>query len=194
MVGAALAAGAILRRVGGVFAAVARDPLGRVLLVAVGVLALLWLADARAYRRGANEVRAEWQAEKDAAAKAGRQLAERNAKVTTEVGAKVEKRQAEIRVVTKELIRDVPKYITVQSDARCVVPAGFVSLHDQAAAGVRSPDPAGFAAEAPSDVALSTVGETVAANYGTCNVWREQVIGWQEWWARISAPLTTPAR
>ncbi|WP_296223226.1 hypothetical protein [Ralstonia sp. UBA689] len=79
-------------------------------------------------------------------------------------------RERVIRLKGDTIIKEVPRYVPVQADAACVVPRGFVRLHDAAAAGtVPNPD-TGDADAAPSDVALSTVAGTVAANYTDCHV------------------------
>jgi len=81
------------------------------------------------------------------------------------------------RVITKE----VPVYVTPEADAACAVPAGFVRIHDAAAEG-RAPEPPTGDPDAPAaGLALSAVADTVAGNYETCHVIREQLIGLQEW-------------
>jgi len=79
-------------------------------------------------------------------------------------------RERVIRVKGDTIIKEVPRYVPVQADAACVVPRGFVRLHDAAAAGaVPNPD-SGAADAAPAGVALSTVASTVAANYTDCHL------------------------
>lgn len=94
-----------------------------------------------------------------------------------------------IRYVTQTLVEKVPEYVTPEADARCVVPLGFVRVHDAAAAGlptvVASAD---RAHDAPSGVELSTIAATVAGNYGTCNSFRQTLIDLQAWErARVAA-------
>lgn len=79
-----------------------------------------------------------------------------------------------IRVKGDTIIKEVPRYVTVQADAACTVPFGFVRLHDAAAGGVLNPDPSDSDA-APSGVALSAVGSTVAANYTVSHETAEQL-------------------
>lgn len=121
--------------------------------------------------------------------------------VTDKVEAKVVAERVRIQTVVQTHIREVPKYVTVQADARCVLPVGFVRLHDAAALGVpveAVPDPAGRADDAPADVKCSDVAEVVAVNYGAYQTVRAQVVGWQDW-ARTEAitlngePLPTDA-
>jgi hypothetical protein len=101
---------------------------------------------------------------------------------------------------TRTIIREVPIYVTPETDAAYGnLPNGFVRLHDAAATGT-PPVPLGSGESdgAPSNVAPSAAISGIVDNYGTCNVWREQVIGWQSWhkeqsalWAGEGSP--TPA-
>lgn len=75
------------------------------------------------------------------------------------------------------LIKEVPVYVSAKSDAACVVPSGFVRLHDAAASGadLSTSGSAGAAHEGPSGVALSTVAATTASNYTACHANAEQL-------------------
>ncbi len=98
------------------------------------------------------------------------------------IGERAEAAQAEIRWRTQTLIREVPVHVTPEDDGRCVVPSGFVRLHDAAARGdAEVPQPASRPDDAPSGVALSAVAETVTGNYGTCEGVRRQLIDLQAW-------------
>jgi hypothetical protein len=88
-------------------------------------------------------------------------------------------RAAEIREVTRTIIKEVPVYVTPEADAACAVPPGFVRVHDAAVLGVPVDHPAVAPDAAASVPALSAVAGTVAANYGTCNELRQQLIGLQ---------------
>jgi len=90
---------------------------------------------------------------------------------------------------TRTLIREVPVYVTPETDASYGnLPVGFVRLHDAAATGTPPvPLRAGQSDGSPSDVAPSAAIGGVVDNYGTCHVWREQVIGWQDWYRTQSA-------
>jgi len=78
-------------------------------------------------------------------------------------------RERVIRVKGDTIIKEVPRYVPVQADAACVVPLGFVRLHDAAAAGTLPNPDTGDAHAAPAGVALSAVASTVAANYTDCH-------------------------
>ena len=85
-----------------------------------------------------------------------------------------------VKVVEKRaatLIKEVPVYVSAQADAACVVPVGFVRLHDAAATGTEpaAPERTGAADAAPSGVALSTVAATSVDNYAACHANAEQL-------------------
>jgi hypothetical protein len=132
-----------------------------VLLAAVGGLA--WWATASYSAAVQRATRAE------AAATALRDQL-KNAKAATVTVTQYVDRERVIRLKGDTIIKEVPRYVPVQADAACVVPRGFVRLHDAAAAGtVPTPDTRDADA-APSGVALSAVAGTVAANYTDCHV------------------------
>ncbi|MNL51603.1 hypothetical protein D3C87_1747140 [compost metagenome] len=112
--------------------------------------------------------------------------------VTDAVATKHETAVVQIRTVYRDIVKEVPTYVTAQADAACVVPVGFVRFHDAAAAG-RFPDSAGLADEAPSGIALSAVAAAVGENYGTYAEVSRQLIDLQDWVGAQQA-LATPAR
>ena len=84
-------------------------------------------------------------------------------------------RERVIRLKGDTIIKEVPRYVPAQADAACVVPRGFVRLHDAAAAGtVPDPDTGDADAAAPG-VALSAVASTVAGNYTDSHANSEQL-------------------
>lgn len=90
--------------------------------------------------------------------------------------------EAGIHTVTMQIIKEVPRYVSRKADAACVVPRGFVLVHDAAARNLPvAADATGESYDTPGGVALSDVASTVADNYDQCNTWRNQVIWWQEW-------------
>lgn len=107
------------------------------------------------------------------------ELQEQKAKVTVEVVTKYVDRVKVVQSQADAVIREVPVYVTQAADARCVIPVGFVRVHDEAATGV--PVAAGDSNEAASGIALSAVAETIADNYGTCRETAEQLKALQEW-------------
>lgn len=96
-----------------------------------------------------------------------------------------------VKVVTRTqtLIRKVPVYVSKASDDRCIVPRGFVLLHDAAASGGEAgvSSAAGGPLEAASGIPLSAVLETVVGNYGTAYDWKAETLTWRHWYATEKA-------
>ncbi len=75
----------------------------------------------------------------------------------------------------RTIVKEVPVYVSESADRACAVPAGFVRLHDAAAANLPPPGSAGPADERASPLALSAVTATVAGNYTECHANAEQL-------------------
>lgn len=162
------------------------EPLIQWLVVMLAVL----LAIALIYHKGRADERshqAELQAK--AVAAATRTAAKQDAQaagVSVEVAKATTEKQVEYRTITKTLIKEVPRYVTAQADAACVIPVGFVRLHDVAAGSGQALFPAapGGSVDAPTGLDLSAVSSTVVANYGTAHLWRAEAEGWRAWYLK----------
>ncbi|MBU9457027.1 hypothetical protein [Burkholderia multivorans] len=92
----------------------------------------------------------------------------------------------DVKIVTRYVDRvrvvrekgDTIVYVDREADRACVVPLGFVRVHDAAAANVPVGHP-GSTDAAAAGVALSAVAATVADNYTTCHENAEQLIALQ---------------
>lgn len=95
--------------------------------------------------------------------------------VTAPIALKFAKRADRIVTVTKEIIKEVPVYVSAND---CPMSPGFRVFHDAAANG-EFPDPARIAdaAAVPADA----LANTVADNYGTCLENANRLTGLQEW-------------
>jgi hypothetical protein len=102
----------------------------------------------------------------------------KEADLNTKLETKTTEKVVEVRTVTKEVVHEIPVYIPSTLD----VNLGFVLIHNAAAEGKRLPDSPSGPVDKASGIGLPRVAETVANNYAECRVWREQVIGWQEWY------------
>jgi hypothetical protein len=102
--------------------------------------------------------------------------AESSVKVVTKYITKVE--------VVKEkgdsIAKQIPNLISATADGQCVIPNGFVLLHDSASRN-EVPDASGATNERASDVKLSGVGKTITENYTTYHQVAEQLRSLQEW-------------
>ncbi|UVE66947.1 hypothetical protein L2Y90_07495 [Burkholderia pyrrocinia] len=119
---------------------------------------------------------------------AERDAARRDVKVVTQYVDRVQV----VRETGDTIIREVPVYVGREADRACVVPVGFVRVHDGAVANVPVGDP-GSADAAPSGVALSAVAATVASNYTTCHENAEQLIALQARVRDTDEPQEEPA-
>lgn len=132
-------------------------------------------ADARADREAAH-------AAQIAAVRNARAIERTQAETTSRIEARAAAAQVEIREVTRTIIQEVPVHVPPSVDARFDVPAGFVRVHNAAAAGVPvAADPAGVPDDAPSGVAFSAVAGVVAGNYGQCLAIARQLTDLQDW-------------
>lgn len=90
--------------------------------------------------------------------------------------------------------QEVIKYVTVNDDAHCVIPNGFVQLFNQSAQGT-SPDSStdaisnstGSTLEAPSGISLSDVTRAVIINNTRAVQLQQQVLAWQTWYNTTKA-------
>lgn len=111
----------------------------------------------------------------------------------------IAKRQQEIVVKTEVKMRDrvnviykqgeeieklVPIYITGLDDQRFSVSNGWVRLYDAAFAG-ESPGPATEFDHEPAGIPISAISEVTTHNATSCRQWREQALGWREFYTKL---------
>lgn len=152
-------------------------------------LALLLLASLYGFgdMRGRAVVNAKWkaaQAMNDAQLEAAKKV---SAQITTRVVIQYVDRVQVIHDRAATIVKEVPVYVTAKADAACVVPVGFVRLHDAAVQNEPLPAAAGSANDAASGVALSTVASVDAENFGTCHETAAQLTALQDWVASQAA-------
>ena len=165
-----------------------RQYISNPLIQYAGVMLAVALSIFLIYQKGRVDERAhQANAAAKAQASAARVAAKQDAKaadLSAEVRQATVEKQIEYRTITKTLIKEVPKYVTAEADAACVIPVGFVRLHDVAAGSGQAlfPPAAGGPVDAPSGLDLSAVSSTVVANYGTAHLWRAEAEGWRAWY------------
>ena len=132
------------------------------------------------YMEGGVSNQERWEAKVSEAkieiAKKETESAEATTKVVTKYVTKVQIVKEKGDVIVKE----VPKYISKESDAKCPIPNSFVVLHDSAVKN-EVPDSTRGVDETTSGVKLSTVTSTVTGNYSICHQNSEQLKALQEW-------------
>jgi hypothetical protein len=113
------------------------------------------------------------------------------AQVVTETQTVV---QEKIRIVKEKgdvVIREVPIYISVETDRQFPLSNGFVRVHDAAASGEAAGSAAGTDGQAAT-VTASFAAETIASNYTECRKLAEQVIGWQAFYQKLQNTANIP--
>lgn len=145
--------------------------------MSLGALAVLFLAG---LSLGVKLTADHYQARESKAVTAALDKYKRDTAAGQAVSTKTEADRQKIVYRTKEIVRNVPIYVTKKADAGCVIPVGFVGLHN-AAAENRDPAPAGNPDAPAQGITLAAVAGTVSENYGTCHEIRNQLIGFQAW-------------
>lgn len=132
------------------------------------------------YAGGAASVQADW--DKALAADAGARL-ERlaaSAAIGDAIGADVALKLDEIHVQTITLIREVPKYVTPQIDARYPLPVGLERVWNASALGIdvsAIPLAAGQSDDSPSAARASDAAGAIAETHGNFRACRESLAG-----------------
>lgn len=103
-----------------------------------------------------------------------------SAEATTKVVTKYVTVDRIVKEKGDAILKEVPKFISKDADAQCVVPNGFVLLHDSASRN-EVPDSTRGVDEGASKVKLSGIAETVTTNYTTYHQVVEQLKSLQDW-------------
>lgn len=115
----------------------------------------------------------------------GRALGTVREKVVVEYVDRIVKVYQAGATITKE----VPVYVSKAADRACVVPAGFVRVHDAGAANLPVAAGPSVTDGAASGLALSTVAASVVDNYSECHANAEQLKALQQWVRESQAVL-----
>ncbi len=112
------------------------------------------------------------------------QLTEAQAKVVTKVEVQYRDRIKVVKEKGETIIKEVPIYVTEKDAARFGVNFGFVRLYNAAFTGEYT----GASAESdrqPAGLPLTELGEVNAFNASVCRQWREQALGWKEFYQQL---------
>lgn len=110
------------------------------------------------------------------------------------IGEKLTASERRRKQLEKDIEKSAKQLVSPKADAACVVPAGFVRLHDgsaeadQTTPSQATPISRGGQADddSPSGIALSQVGQVIAINYQECAERGVIIKSWQEWYRRQS--------
>ncbi len=150
----------------------------------LGLIAWTGIVGGTAYYKGKSQCQIEQKAAEKAHVESVLDTREKNDHESSKDAASNIQQVEVVRWKTREVVRNVPVYVGGVANSRCIVGTGFVRLHDMSASGEGlkdNPDTSGQLYDTPSGVELSTVAETVAENYGTCNAEMKRFEGLQDW-------------
>lgn len=115
-------------------------------------------------------------AEKLREVEAARLVERSNARAVVRVEKEVVERIIRIKERGETITKEVKVYVTAKDDSGCVLPVGYVRVHD-AAVRNENPGPPAERDRTASGVALSRAGELQTENYQAYHVVREQLRG-----------------
>lgn len=140
------------------------------------------------------KLKADLKVATSSASSSSKAVVKADASASSSVSASVSSEVAHIKYVTRYITKEVPIYVTPETDASHPVPWGAVRLLDSAASGVTPtpPGPADPANDTNSPFALSAVVGTTTYNYGQCLEWKAQVDGWQGWYKQLQKDHNNP--
>lgn len=139
-------------------------------------------------RRGADAM-ADYQAKQ--AAQTVR-IANRQAKVVTVTETKYRDRIKTVYLQGEKIESSIPIYVQPVDIGRFAVNAGFVRVLDAAWAG-DAIGPAGDSDREPARLPLDEVASVEVHNATSCRAWREQALGWRDFYARQQVAINGKA-
>lgn len=119
-------------------------------------------------------------------------IVERQAKTDVVIQTKYVDRIQKIYLQGAAIETNIPTYIQPFDNERFGVNVGFLRVVDAAWSG----DPVGPAADSdrePAGIPLEDVARTQVANATSCNAWRDQALGWREYYARKQVDINGKA-
>lgn len=119
-------------------------------------------------------------------------IIEKQVEVKTVVETKYVDRIKKIYVQGETIEKHIPTYITPADTARFGVNAGFVRVIDAAWSG-EPVGPASGADREPATIPLDEVAAVEAGNATSCRIWREQALGWREFYAKQQVAINGKA-
>lgn len=157
---------------------------GRIMLFVLYSILLVAISHHVGYGNGVQAQKRDEAKRQQAAIKKVEKIELKGTQIADEIRTDTEKKQTLIEYRTRTITERIPEYVTVQADAGCVIPIGFVSVYNAAVAGSEISTPSGRSFEAPSGVALSTLAATDVDNLGTAHLLRAEVDAWRSWYGR----------
>lgn len=113
-------------------------------------------------------------------------IAKAQTKVVVQTEIKYRDRIKTVYLQGEVIEKQVPVYVTGADDAAYGVNAGFVRAYNSSWSG-DDPGPAAESDREPAGIPLSEIAETEAFNATVCRAWREQALGWRDYYRQLKA-------
>lgn len=153
-----------------------------------GVILCFWFYGLWQFERGQLNVQTKWDEEKETTRIRIAELEARQLTVNMIVDSVVVERIKTIKEKGDVIEKEIPVFIPSYNE---LLPGGFRLLYD-AAATSQIPDRSRIPFS--TSVTVGDVASTTNRNYTTCNIWREQVLGWQSWYEEQSKLWNSPQK
>ena len=119
-------------------------------------------------------------------------IVKKEVQVVTEVQIEYRDRIQKVYVRGAEIEKHITDYVQPADDARFAVNAGFLRNIDAAWAGA-AVGPAVDSDREPAGIPISAIAAVEARNITSCRVWREQALGWRDFYARQQVAINGKA-
>lgn len=163
----------------------AKSPIGRRVAVALAMILALWGIHHAGYSAGVKHERAQYA---KALAKAEKKAAETKKEsdaITAKVRVDLASANARIATLSTKLKSEIPRYVSLQADRRCVVSTGYVELRNAAGGGRPAvPESPGRSVDSDSGLVLSDLAENDIENATAFNSAVLEIKAWRDWYAR----------
>jgi hypothetical protein len=118
-------------------------------------------------------------------------IAKAQTKVVIQTEIKYRDRIKTVYLKGEAIEKHVPLYVTPSDDSAFGVNAGFVRAYNAAWSG-DDPGPAAESDREPAGISLSEIAEADVHNATSCRAWREQALGWREYYKQIRSAIEKP--
>lgn len=101
--------------------------------------------------------------------------------ITARTETEAAKAQEIIRTVNRNIVREVPRYVTREADIGCTVTVGAVRVYNAAAQGIPLSGPSGITDDSPAPVGFAELIGATAENFGTYHTVADRLSRLQGW-------------
>src|SRR5260364_294303 len=162
----------------------ARLPIAVCLISALLAGAAVWKFQAMRYEARLARAQAALVSYGAKIASANARLEKAQARVVTRVEVRYRDRIRVLKEKGDAIIKEVPVYVSSEDSARFGVNIGFVRSYNAAFSGI-APSPPAESDREPAGIPLTEIAETNAFNARICRQWKEQALGWRDFYRQL---------